>query len=134
RSPRPMLCGGRSKIPRPSDSPPPFAGGSRPDPRLRSAHCLAATAARSAAQGGRDKEVHVGVHLTKRDASRFRPWHAGLIALVLAMALGGIRSGASWGASAYDPSSDPYSMQNITANDGVQAWWNAGYTGKGVDV
>ena len=76
----------------------------------------------------------MGVHLTKRDASRFRPWHAGLIALVLAMALGGIRSGASWGASAYDPASDPYSMQNITAGDGVQAWWNAGDTGKGVDV
>ena len=25
-------------------------------------------------------------------------------------------------------------MQNITAGDGVQAWWNAGDTGKGVDV
>ena len=25
-------------------------------------------------------------------------------------------------------------MQNITAGDGVQAWWNAGYTGQGVDV
>jgi hypothetical protein len=45
-------------------------------------------------QGGRDKEVHVGAHLTKRDASRFKAWHAGLIALLLAMALGGIRSGA----------------------------------------
>src|SRR5262249_7521746 len=52
----------------------------------------------------------------------------------LAMALGGIRSGASWGASAYDPTSDPYSMQNITAGDGAQALWNAGDTGKGVDV
>jgi serine protease AprX len=85
-------------------------------------------------QGGRDKEVHVGVHLTQRDASRFRAWHAGLLALVLALALGGIRSGASWGATTYDPASDPYSMQNITAGDGTQAWWNAGYTGKGVDV
>jgi serine protease AprX len=50
------------------------------------------------------------------------------------MALGMIRSGASWGSSAYDPASDPYSMQNITAGDGVQAWWNAGYTGDGVGV
>ena len=25
-------------------------------------------------------------------------------------------------------------MQNITAGYGVQAWWTAGYTGKGVDV
>src|SRR4051812_38033299 len=85
-------------------------------------------------QSGRDKEVDVGVHLTKRDASRFKAWHAGLLAVLLAMALGGIRSGASWGASAYDPSADPYSMQNLTAADGAQAWWNAGYTGKGVDV
>ncbi len=76
----------------------------------------------------------MGVHLTKRDASRFKAWHAGLLALLLAMALGGIRSGASWGASAYDPSADPYSMQNVTAGDGVQSWLNAGYTGKGVDV
>jgi subtilisin family serine protease len=38
------------------------------------------------------------------------------------------------GASGYDPNTDPYSMQNITAGDGVQALWNAGDTGKGVDV
>ena len=76
----------------------------------------------------------MGADLTTRDTFRFRAWHAGLIALVLAMALGGIRAGASWGASAYDPASDPYSMQNITAADGVQAWWNAGYTGQGVDA
>jgi serine protease AprX len=50
------------------------------------------------------------------------------------MTLGAIRSGASWGATAYDPTADPYSMQNVTAGDGVQAWWNAGDTGKGVDV
>jgi len=76
----------------------------------------------------------VGAHLTKRDASRFGPWHAGLVALLIALALGGVRSGASWGASAYDPSSDPYSMSNVMASDGAQASWNAGYTGKGVDV
>jgi len=76
----------------------------------------------------------VGANLTVRDGSRVKAWHAGLIALVLAMAFGGVHAGASWGASAYDPASDPYSMQNITAGDGVQAWWNAGYTGKGVDV
>src|SRR5207248_6498921 len=86
------------------------------------------------AQGGRDKEVDVGANLTLRDSFRLKAWHAGLITLLLATALGGIRSGASWGASAYDPTSDPYSMQNVTAGDGAQAWWNAGYTGKGVDV
>jgi serine protease AprX len=85
-------------------------------------------------QGGRDKEVDVGANLTTRDASRFKAWRLAIFAVILALALGGMRSGASWGASAYDPSADPYSMQNITAADGAQNWWNAGYTGKGVDV
>ena len=72
--------------------------------------------------------------LTKRDGFRFRAWQLGLLAVIFAMAFGMIRSGASWGSSAYDPTTDPYSMQNVTAGDGVQAWWKAGYTGKGVDV
>jgi serine protease AprX len=76
----------------------------------------------------------VGANLTKRDGSRLRAWQAGLLTLVLAMAFGMIRSGASWGSTVYDPASDPYSMQNITAADGVQSWWNSGMTGKGVDV
>jgi hypothetical protein len=50
-------------------------------------------------QGGRDKEVDVGADLTKRDGFRLRAWQAGLITLVLAMAFGMIRSGASWGGS-----------------------------------
>ena len=41
--------------------------------------------------------------------------------------------GVSWGA-AYSPDSDPYSMANVTLGTGAQAWWSAGYTGKGVDV
>jgi serine protease AprX len=76
----------------------------------------------------------VGANLTKRDASRLRGWHVGLLAFCIALALGGIHAGASWGASGYDPASDPYSMQNITAGDGAQDWWNVGYTGAGVDV
>jgi serine protease AprX len=78
--------------------------------------------------------VDVAADLVKRDASRFRWWQAGFLAIVLAMTCGLMRSGASWGSAAYDPASDPYSMQNITAADGVQGWWNSGYTGKGVDV
>ena len=70
--------------------------------------------------------------LSMRDGFGFKAWQLGLLALVLALVFGGMHSGASWGASAYDPASDPYSMQNITAGDGAQAWWNAGYTGKGV--
>src|SRR4051794_18781226 len=85
-------------------------------------------------QGGRDKEVHVRASLTKRDASRVKTWQVGLLAVVLALVFGLGHPGASWGSSAYDPTSDPYSMQNITAGDGVQAWWNAGCPGKGVDV
>lgn len=76
----------------------------------------------------------MGAILTKRDASRFRAWQVGLLVFVLALALGMIRPGASWGSSSYDPTTDPYSMQNITAGDGVQDWWNAGLTGEGVDV
>jgi serine protease AprX len=76
----------------------------------------------------------VGATLTQRDASRFKVWKAGLVAFVLALAVGGMHPGASWGSAAYDPTSDPYSMQNVTAGDGVQAWWNAGDTGQGVDV
>ena len=34
----------------------------------------------------------------------------------------------------YDPSSDGYSMSSITQLTGARDWWNAGYTGKGVDV
>ena len=85
-------------------------------------------------QDGRDKEVHVRESLTRRDASRFKAWKAGLAAFVLALVVGGMHPGASWGASSYDPASDPYSMQNVTAGDGVQAWWSAGDTGQGVDV
>jgi serine protease AprX len=76
----------------------------------------------------------LGADLISRDGFRFRTWQVGLLALVIALVLGGMRSGASWGSSGYDPAADPYSMQNITAGDGAQAWWNAGYSGKGVGV
>jgi serine protease AprX len=58
----------------------------------------------------------------------------GLLALLMAVAVAAMHPGASWGSSAYDSTSDPYSMQNVTAGDGVQGWWNAGVTGQGVDV
>ncbi|HEY2353579.1 MAG TPA: S8 family serine peptidase [Gaiellaceae bacterium] len=44
-------------------------------------------------------------------------------------------AGVSWGGTAaYDPAADPYSMSNLTAQMGAPAWWNAGYTGQGIDV
>src|SRR5262249_32785302 len=116
------------KIPHPSESTPPLAGGSLPEGHLLSGDCLAATSGRSAAQGGRDKEVDVGAHLTKRDRFHLRAWQAGLLTVLLAMAFGMVRSGASWGSSVYDPAADSYSMQNITAADGTQAWLSSGYT------
>jgi len=76
----------------------------------------------------------VGATLTRRDRSRLKAWHLGLLAFVVVLVFGMLRPGASWGSSAYNPASDPYSMQNITAADGAQAWWNAGATGQGVDV
>jgi serine protease AprX len=79
------------------------------------------------------REVDVRAVLTERNSSRTR-WAAIALTAVLTCSIGLIRTGASWGASGYDPAADPYSMQNITAGDGVQAWWNAGYTGQGVDV
>jgi serine protease AprX len=75
----------------------------------------------------------VGPTLT-RDGMRFRSWQVGILTLVVTLAFGLARSGASWGATSYDPTFDPYSMQNVMAGDGVQAWQNAGYTGKGVGV
>jgi serine protease AprX len=36
--------------------------------------------------------------------------------------------------AAYDPSSDVNSMASTTSYLGAQQWWNAGYTGKGIDV
>jgi serine protease AprX len=36
--------------------------------------------------------------------------------------------------TSYDPSSDGYSMSSITQLTGARDWWNAGYTGQGVDV
>ena len=37
-------------------------------------------------------------------------------------------------AAGYDPASDLHSMRAVTVNTGATAWWNAGYTGRGVDV
>jgi len=37
-------------------------------------------------------------------------------------------------AAGYDPATDVNSMYNTTAYSGATAWWNAGYTGAGVDV
>jgi serine protease AprX len=37
-------------------------------------------------------------------------------------------------AASYSPAKDPYSMAALTAMSGAQVWWDAGFTGKGVDI
>jgi len=60
---------------------------------------------------------------------------AALSLLALSFICAGAKAGATWGATAsYNPATDGYSMSNLTAQMGATAWWNAGYTGKGVDV
>ncbi len=53
-------------------------------------------------------------------------------ALLSTLLFGGSASGAA--GSSYAPRSDGYSMANLTAQIGASAWWNAGYTGAGVEV
>jgi serine protease AprX len=71
---------------------------------------------------------------SRTNRSRRRRSTAILVSVVAAFFLIGLlRAGASWG-STYDPTLDVNSMYNTTLYSGAQAWWNAGYTGEGVDV
>ena len=65
---------------------------------------------------------------------RGRRFSVGLGVAASSLVLALVCAGASWGASGYDPSLDVNSMFNTTLYTGAQAWWNAGYTGQGVDV
>src|SRR3974390_144278 len=122
------------KFTRSRDDVPPLCGTCGPRPRPTLLHEIWRTnCGRSAAQGGREEGVGVARIPDVRDAFRFG-WRQALLALAGAVIVALCCAGASWGASGYDPSTDAYSMANITAADGVQAWWNAGYTGSGVDV
>ena len=59
---------------------------------------------------------------------------AALILAVLLLLVGNVQSTFAATGSTYDPALDVYSMANTTAILGAQAWWDAGYTGAGVDV
>ncbi len=72
-----------------------------------------------------------------RDSAR--PWRAsmsvrGVLLGLVVTALALVSAGVTWGATTYDPATDANSMKNVTAYTGATAWWNAGYTGAGVDV
>jgi serine protease AprX len=63
----------------------------------------------------------------------FMPRRLAVVLGSLVMLASAITPAASL-ASTYDAASDMNSMYNTTQYTGVQAWWNAGYTGAGVDV
>jgi len=46
----------------------------------------------------------------------------------------GLKAQSSSYTTDYDPSADGYSMSTVTQLTGARDWWNAGYTGEGVDV
>jgi serine protease AprX len=50
--------------------------------------------------------------------------------------LAAVAAGGSWGARAtdYDPHADSNSMHSTALYTGAQEWWNAGYTGEGIDI
>jgi serine protease AprX len=56
--------------------------------------------------------------------------------LAVSVSVGGsiATAGMAGAVTTYDPATDPYSMNAMTALTGAEAWWNAGYTGAGVDV
>jgi serine protease AprX len=54
--------------------------------------------------------------------------------LAAAVVSAGVFASAGVAASPYDPSTDPYSMATLDTISGASTWWNAGYTGKGIDV
>ena len=83
------------------------------------------------AVGWKGDELKVG-STTHRSPRRHLT--AKLAALPVVFALAGALAGASWGAGAYDPATDPNSAAATTSYLGAQAWWSAGYTGNGIDV
>ncbi len=58
----------------------------------------------------------------------------GLWTVVGALVVGMVMLGGSASAASYDPTTDAGSMYNITRTIGAQTYWQAGFTGKGVDV
>src|SRR5262245_2840553 len=64
---------------------------------------------------------------------RRRGLAVGVCLVAAASLLGLLNAGASWGCQD-DPATHRNSMYRTTLYPGPQAWWNAGYTGKGVDV
>src|SRR5207253_1106849 len=69
-----------------------------------------------------------------RPGRRFRRGVSVFVTTMFMAAVGLALVAGPASASSYDPSNDVNSMYNTTAYSGVTTWWNAGYTGAGVDV
>jgi serine protease AprX len=54
--------------------------------------------------------------------------------LLVAACAAAVAAAAQARVASYDPVSDPNSMAAIASSLGAKAWWNAGYTGQGIDV
>jgi serine protease AprX len=54
--------------------------------------------------------------------------------IAASVAAGSLVATSPASAAVYDPATDLFSMAAVTAQTGATAWWNAGYTGRGVDV
>jgi serine protease AprX len=61
-------------------------------------------------------------------------WLRRAAAVAFALSLAVIAAGATWGAAGYSPATDPNSMSATSLYTGAQQWWDAGYSGSGVDV
>lgn len=73
-----------------------------------------------------------GNHRLRSWNGRFSALKATLTLAVIGLCLVNAQIGSS--SSSYDPASDGYSMGNLTSYTGAGAWWDAGYTGAGIDV
>ena len=62
-------------------------------------------------------------------------WRRSFVVVALVAVIGSIAMASPAGAAtSYDPTADVNSMFSTTAYTGVKAWWDAGFTGAGVDV
>ncbi len=71
----------------------------------------------------------------QRRRTNFRRRSLGAVVGAVVLSVAGVQSFAPVAsASSYDPATDAYSMAALAQHTGVTAWWNAGYTGAGIDV
>jgi len=83
-----------------------------------------------ARRGGPDAPSAGGLHGRRLMRRATATMLASLVLAVTGLAVTAVPAAAD----GYDPAGDMNSMANTAAYSGAAAWWNAGYTGAGVDV